>query len=142
MSGDERGRDRQQRKRDGEDNEEAHKRSAAEWTMLAVSAAVLLVVVVAVAWLWLAGESRPPAFSTTARPIREVSGTVYVPVEVRNEGTRTAAGVQVVMEGPDGKELADQRIDFLSGGETTTVTFVLPEPRPGLGFAVSSYQRP
>lgn len=115
----------------------AQGRTAAEWTMFAVTLAVILAVAGAVVWSWLSGASSPPRF--TISPGQSPAGSTHVPVQITNTGTETAINVTVAAEGGD--QPRTQTVDYLHGGETVQVVFVTP-PRTGLTFSVSSFELP
>ena len=121
-------------------------RSLPEWVTFAVASA-LVVALVAVLAAQLAGPTEP------ARPTARVAGTptehrgaFHVPVEIINRGDRTAASVQVVAELTAGGDVSEseQIVDFLAGGERTTVVFVfLRDPSDGeLEVAVRAFAEP
>lgn len=61
---------------------------------------------------------------------------------MHNTGTRTAAKVVVVARDRDGETLVSQTIDYISGGERETVTFVLPRSSASATFHVAAFQEP
>lgn len=114
-------------------------RTGAEWAMFAITLALVLGVAGTVIGLWLFGESRPPGFALTPHPPITVGETVHVPLEVRNTGSTTAARVRIVAYGGEGRPPLIHTVDYISGGETRQVTFVLPQPQPNLVFSVESF---
>lgn len=121
-------------------------RTTAEWVTFAVSASILLVVVGLLISQVGAGDEPPsPVAVVITEGIVEREGGFHVPVEVRNDGDRGAASVQVTAELTigDDRSSADQTIDFLGADERTRVVFVLvADPADGElevtvgGFAV------
>ena len=121
-------------------------RTAAEWTTLAVSSFVLLVVV-AVIGVELFEQQDPAApVAQVVGPVRELHGRHVVDVEVTNEGDETAANVQITASlEVDGEVTeADQVIDFLAGGADEELVFAFDDdPADGeLTVAVSSFSEP
>jgi uncharacterized protein (TIGR02588 family) len=122
-------------------------RSAAQWVTFGASALVLLVVVVLIA-VQLRGPSHPatPVATIRGEP-RHVGSQYQVDVTVTNEGSITAANVQVhaelVTEG-SAPTTADQTIDFLAGHEDQDLVFVFTDdPATGeLTVEVTSFAVP
>jgi uncharacterized protein (TIGR02588 family) len=104
-------------------------RSVAEWTTLAIGAALILGLVGLVTYLYVSGNNRPPVVE--AKPldqeIRREAGAYYVPITVTNQGGRTAEEVVIQAElstSEEAPEVAEFTIDFLAGGETVEGTVV------------------
>jgi uncharacterized protein (TIGR02588 family) len=121
-------------------------RTIAEWGLFGSSAAVVLVVVVALALDWANGGADPAAFRTEIGPVVSGEGGHQVAVEVENTGGQAAAEVVVAAELALRDEIveAEQTIDFLAGGERVEVTFVFADD-PGAGrltVQVTSYREP
>ena len=70
-------------------------KNALEWTVFAASAVVIAGVVALLVWNGTAAHDQPPLLRIrTGEPVAD--GEVFrVPVEVRNEGDRTAEGAQI-----------------------------------------------
>ncbi len=121
-------------------------RSTAERVTVAVSVAVIVALVAVILTLW--GRTAAPASLSvdTADPVAQ-NGQFSVAATITNDGSTTAAEVQVVAElrmpGSEPVE-ADQVVDFLAGGEEATVVFVFDDdPRDGeLEVRVASYTDP
>lgn len=121
-------------------------RTVTEWTTLAVSALVLLLVIGAVV-LELRGEREPatPVATVVGEPERRADRW-FVEVEVVNRGDETAAEVQVTaslaVEGEVAE--ADQVVDFLAGGATEHLTFAFDrDPAEGeLSVQVAGFADP
>ena len=121
-------------------------RTAAEWTTLAISCGVLLLVA------WLVGSEmraprRPPApVATVIGEPREVGGVHHVDVQVVNNGDETAANVQVtaVLTIDGEATTADQTIDFLAGSEEADLVFVFADDaaQGELSVVAGGFERP
>jgi uncharacterized protein (TIGR02588 family) len=131
----------------GEAGEGQRRRSAAEWTTLAVSIVLILGLVALVTYVSMTGGDDLP--SVEARPLpaemRHVGESYYLPVAVTNRGGHTAAEVVVQAElaGRDGSSQASEfTLDFLAGGETREGTVVFAtDPLAGeLTLGVASFQ--
>lgn len=121
-------------------------RTTAEWTVFAVSAAVVLVVL-ALLGAQLLGSEEPAAPVARQRgEIQEAAGRFYVPVDVTNEGDLTAADVQVIAELTIGGETVDgeQTVAFLAGSETERLVFSFDDdPADGeLVVRVGGFSKP
>ena len=121
-------------------------RTPAEWITFGVSLIVLAVFVGLVARELTSGDDAPAPVASQFGPAREVDGTFFVPVEVVNEGDRTAADVQVSAElTVDGEVTSgDQVVNFLGGGERRQLTFAFSQdPSSGeLVVRVTGYADP
>jgi uncharacterized protein (TIGR02588 family) len=118
-------------------------RTPAEWTLFGVCLAVVTAVVAVIAWLWATGENRQPHFAVTVGSVEPVGpADTRFPVEVRNTGTITASDVHVVARDPAGSILIGQTLDFVSGGESVSLTFVLPHPPGKVTFDVAGFRTP
>jgi uncharacterized protein (TIGR02588 family) len=122
-------------------------RSVAEWTTLAISTAILLVIVGLIAWITLAGDTREPVITVETHPerMREDASGYYLPVTIRNEGDVEEAIVLGELSTGEGQpEAAEITITFLAGGEEVQGTMVFrSNPSAGeLTTAVTSYLVP
>lgn len=135
----------------GEDTGHPHikGRSVAEWSTLAISAAILLTIVGLVTWLAFRGDERAPEI--VAEPhldlLRDEASGYYLPVTIRNDGDITVqdAVIQGELDTGEGQpETADITIPFLSGGEEVRGTMVFQQdPTSGeLTVSVTSYKEP
>jgi uncharacterized protein (TIGR02588 family) len=122
-------------------------RSVAEWTTLIIGAALILALVGLVTYLYVSGDNRPPVVEATPldREIRREEGAYYVPIEVTNQGGRTAEDVVIQAElstGAGAPEVTEFTIDFLAGGETAAGTVVFfTDPSAGeLTVGVASFR--
>lgn len=71
-------------------------KNALEWTVFVISLALIAAVIGAIGWEAATREDRPAALTAeTKPPVRLPSGAHGIEVIVRNEGDRTAEGVQV-----------------------------------------------
>ena len=122
-------------------------RSVAERVSFAVSSAILALIVGAIGYIW-ANQSDPADVVVAAvADARQEGSRYYVQATVENRGDDTAEQVTVAAdltvpgEAPD---VADQSIDFLSGGEEATVVFVFDRnPKDGeLEIRVTGYRAP
>lgn len=115
------------------------RRTAAEWTIFALAALLILAVVGLLLADWVAGSSKPPVFETTVEDVRRRADGYHVSVEVENVGDQAAAGVHLGAELEVGGEVldAEETIDFLPPGGDARATFVFGrDPRQGR-FSVS-----
>jgi uncharacterized protein (TIGR02588 family) len=137
----------QSREGSGEEGSDQRGRSAAEWTTLAVSIAIILGLLALVTYVSMTGGDEPPIVE--ARPLsaemRHEGESYYLPVAVTNRGGHTAAEVVVQAElaGRDGSSQASEfTLDFLAGGETREGTVVFAtDPLAGeLTLGVASFQ--
>lgn len=131
--------------RDGERTDAPRRegRTTAEWMLFGLCLAVVTGIAALVVWLWVSGDETPPRFTVTVGAVELLeNGDVVYPVRVRNTGTQTAAKVMVVARNRDDEPLAHQTIDYVSGGETTDVTFILPEREVRTTFEVVGFQEP
>ncbi len=131
--------------RDARGRRRPRRRTAAEWVLFGVSAAIVAVVVGLL--LSVADETEPPTFRIARGPTRASSGEFFVPVKVENTGDVAATDVVVVAHLVDGNqvvETAEQRLTTLSGDETEEVTFVFRhDPSPvSVEVGVASYSKP
>lgn len=127
--------------------QQREKRTAAEWFTFAVSSAIVLAVVALIAGQMFDGHSPPSISARAMGSVTEKAGRFYVPVEVVNHGDETAANVQITVElTVDGETVTegDQSIDFLPGGDTDTLVFVVDDdPEEGeLDVQVAGYAEP
>jgi uncharacterized protein (TIGR02588 family) len=78
--------------------------------------------------------------------VEKTDDRFLVSVEVHNRGDAAAAEVQVAAESQDagGSFATEQTIDFLGGGETQQLTFVVPAATgtSDLRIAVTSFAKP
>jgi uncharacterized protein (TIGR02588 family) len=121
-------------------------RTGAEWVTFAI-ALVLVGVVVVLIILEIPGSKRPPSPQVKVGEVVERGEQFVAPVEVTNEGERTAENVQVSATLTiDGEEVAtaDQSLDFLAAGETQTLEFTFADdPADGeLEVEVTGYLVP
>jgi uncharacterized protein (TIGR02588 family) len=97
-------------------------RSTAEWVTLGVSIVILAAIVGLVVYVYLSGGDEPATIAV--RPlleeVRHDGDTYYLPVEVANNGDRTAEDVQVqvtLTAGEGEPASATFTLRFLAGGE-------------------------
>lgn len=124
-------------------------RSIAEWTTLAISAAIFLALLGGVTWLAFRGSEKPATIVVEPQmgQVREDESGYYLPVIIRNKGDSTAASVVARGEldtGSGQPETAEVTIDFLDGDEDVAGTFVFrSDPRSGdLTVGVTSFEEP
>ncbi len=110
---------------------------------------VLLAVVGMVTYLHVNEGDHPPIIVVEARldETRQDADAFYVPVEVRNQGDRTAGDVQVQAEldtGSGAPVTAEFTVTFLAGGEEVDGVFVFAEdPTQGsLTVEATSFREP
>jgi uncharacterized protein (TIGR02588 family) len=138
-----------QQNRDDSDQFNDNERSIAEWTTLAISAAILVGVVGLITWLSFRGDDRPPVIivEPNLESVREDDSGYYVPVVIRNEGDETVedAVVQGELDTGSGQpESVEITISFLAAGEEVNGTLIFrDDPASGeLTTGVSSYKEP
>jgi uncharacterized protein (TIGR02588 family) len=131
----------------GEVGEGQRRRSAAEWTTLAVSIFLILGLLALVTYVSMTGGNDLPIVEAKPLPaeMRHEGESYYLPVAVTNRGGRTAEEVVVEAElaGRDGSsEASEFTLDFLAGGETREGTAVFAtDPSEGeLTIDVASFQ--
>jgi uncharacterized protein (TIGR02588 family) len=131
----------------GEAGEGQRRRSAAEWTTLAVSIFLILGLLALVTYVSMTGGNDLPIVEARPLPaeMRHEGESYYLPVAVTNRGGRTAEEVVVEAElaGREGSsEASEFTLDFLAGGETREGTVVFAtDPLAGeLTIAVASFQ--
>jgi uncharacterized protein (TIGR02588 family) len=124
-------------------------RSAAEWTTLAISAAVLVGIVGLILWLAYRTDDLPPTITVEANleQIREESSGYYVPITIRNDGDATVQDAIISGEldtGSGQPESAEVTISFLASHEEVSATLVFrSDPTTGdFSAAVTSYKEP
>ena len=122
-------------------------RTLAEWVTLGLSLCVLAVVAGVLVYDGLRGSRLPPRFEVQPLPAeaREHAGLVYLPVEVRNTGERTAADIRVRVEpggGGGAGPWAEFEVRFLAGGESSRAVVVLPGPAQGATARIVSFAMP
>ena len=104
-------------------------RSTAEWTTLGISLTIVLSILGLITYLYVSGSDEPPNIAAEAKfeELRRETSGYYLPVEVINEGDRTAEDVRVEAELDTGNgqpETAEIAVTFLAGGEHATGTFI------------------
>lgn len=109
------------------------RRSPAERAALGGATAVLAALV-GLILAQVPGDDRPALPAARVEAVHERGGAFHVEVTVRNRGDATASNVQVSAElTVDGATTSgDQVVDFVSGGEDESLTFVFTED-PGDG---------
>lgn len=132
------------------------RRTLPEWATLAISCLIVLGVVGSIGYNLAFNHERPPAFEVTANSdrVRESDGRYYLPVRLRNTGSRTAEEVMVRVSlapapsggagGRGGDESSEFTIRFLGGGETADAVVVFgQDPRErGVTIDIVSYLVP
>lgn len=118
-----------------------------ERVAFAVAAAILLGLAGAIVVLWV--QPREPASLRVEQvgEVRVVGTQSYLRGEVRNTGDETAEAVQVIAQlRVDGEVVAEgeQSVDFLSGGESEEIVFILDRAAPNAEteLRVASYKIP
>jgi uncharacterized protein (TIGR02588 family) len=105
-----------------------------EWTVLAVSAALVLGAAGVLGWEAARGEDGPPVVTVAAGEPRPMAGGWAVPVAVRNRSGATAANVVVEVqlgEGPAAPR-GELQVPFLPKGSERSGWVAFAEP-PGPG---------
>jgi uncharacterized protein (TIGR02588 family) len=119
------------------------KRSRAEWISLGISAFIVLSLVALIIVNRLNRGDKPATLVVKAitDELRVEAGHYYLPVEVKNIGSRAAKTVKV--GGTTGEEFRDYEIDFLDGQEEARGTLVFTsDPRAQLKVTVISFKEP
>lgn len=104
-------------------------RTGPEWITFAASCVVLAALVVVIGWLWV-NDDQPARIQVRTVGVQQIGDDqLEITVDVVNSGDRTAVDVQVIGElitqdGP--QQFGEQTVDFLTGGETSTIVFVAP----------------
>ncbi|MGA7729682.1 MAG: TIGR02588 family protein [Chloroflexia bacterium] len=123
-------------------------RSAAEWTTLIASVAVVLALAGLVVFDYFTRGTQPPVIEVTPimEEVRIEGDSFYLPVEIANRGavTAEAVAIELTLKGSDGsEETAGFMVDFLAGGETHHQTVVFgTDPRQGELEHVASFSTP
>ncbi len=129
-----------------DDPERSARRATVEWVTLGISGAMLAAVVMMLGVL--AFRSDEPARPTVSseRVVEQIGDRFLVSVEIVNRGDEAASAIEVAAEmvGTDGATSATQVIDFLGGGETQQLTFVMPDDPANaeLVIEVRSFAKP
>ena len=126
--------------------QEREGRTGPEWVAFAVSCAVIGVVVALIV-LQMFETQKPAAPVAQVEAVQQIGASHHVRIAVTNEGTTTAANVQVSAELEiDGAVVGegDQSIDFLAGDETEELVFIFEDdPADGeLTISVGGYSVP
>lgn len=110
------------------------------------SCVVLAALVVVIGWLWV-NDDQPARIQVHTVGVQQIGDDqLEITVDVVNSGDRTAVDVQVIGElitqdGP--QQFGEQSVDFLTGGETSTVVFVAPTvDAQSVAVRVGSFSRP
>jgi uncharacterized protein (TIGR02588 family) len=111
-----------------------------EWTVFAVSLALVALVVALLAWEAAEDADVPPRLVVTlGTPGPGLSG-VRVPVSVRNDGAQTVSSVLV--EVTDGRETAEVSFGYVPRHSTRTGGALFPAPPGRLQARVVAYEAP
>ena len=107
---------------------------------------MLAALVVVIGWLWV-NDDQPARIQVHTVGVQQIGDDqLEITVDVVNSGDRTAVDVQVIGElitqdGP--QQFGEQSVDFLTGGETSTVVFVAPTvDAQSVAVRVGSFSRP
>lgn len=116
------------------------RKNALEWTVFAVSLALVVGVVGLLVALAFEDADVPPTLVVTlGAPGPGISG-VRVPVTVRNEGAQTVASVVVAVT--DGRETAEVTFGYVPRHSTRTGGALFPGPPGRLTARVVAYEAP
>jgi len=104
-------------------------RSVAEWTTLAISVAILALALAAITWLSFGSDSGPTTIAVTplTDEVRQEGDAWYLPIEVTNEGDRTAEDVVVEVDLDTGQgepTTAELTFTFLASDEKARGTVI------------------
>ncbi len=121
-------------------------RTGPEWITFAASCVVLAALVVVIGWLWV-NDDQPARIQVHTVGVQQIGDDqLEITVDVVNSGDRTAVDVQVIGEliSQDGpQQFGEQTVDFLTGGEKSTVVFVAPTvDAQSVAVRVGSFSRP
>lgn len=124
----------------------ARSRSGAEWVTFAAASAVLSVLIAAIGWLWI-NDDVPARIEARTVGVEQIADDqLEITVDVVNVGDGTAVDVQVIgevqaVEGPE--QFGEQTVDFLTGGETSTIVFIAPTTDPSaVVVRIGGYSQP
>lgn len=125
------------------------KLSIAEWSTLAVSAAILVGIVGLITWLAFRGDELPPTIIVEAsiQDTRQDESGYYVPITIRNDGDVTVADAIIQGEldtGSGQPQSAEVTVSFLAAHEEVAATLVFrDDPSTGeLTTGVTSFREP
>lgn len=109
-------------------------RTRPEWISFAISAAVVASLAVVIAVLWATDDNTASVHAVITGEEPQPDGQRRLTVKVTNDGDRAAGAVEVIGEVvADGEatEFGNQTVDFLSGGDTAQLVFVVPADLAG-----------
>lgn len=134
---------------DHDESNNGGRRSTAEWVTLCTSLVIVLGILGLISYLYIRGNDALPdlVVDTKLEELRSEGNGYYLPVEVTNEGDRTAEDVRVEAELDSGNgqiETTEISVMFLAGGERVTGTFIFEaDPTAGeLTVRAISYRDP
>ncbi len=112
-----------------QEREGKEKRTTAEWISLFVSVAIVLVLVGGLVYQIFARGNRPPVIEVKPliEEVRQEGDSYYLPLDITNNGDRTAENVEVMLSLDTGEgepETMQFQVQFLDGGETENQTVV------------------
>lgn len=124
----------------------ARSRSGPEWISFAASCAVLALLIAAIGWLWVT-DDMPARIEVRTVGVQQIADDqLEITVDVVNVGDGTAVDVQVIgeVQADDGpQQFGEQTVDFLTGGETSTIVFIAPTANAAsVVVRVGGYSRP
>jgi uncharacterized protein (TIGR02588 family) len=123
-------------------------RSVVEWVTLGLASAIVGAIASLIIYAWATQRDQPPILEIKRpEPTYKVNNQFYVPVEVVNQGGKTAEAIEAIAEfriNGTVKESSTLQIDFLSSNETEAGAFIFTQdPSQGeLTLRVSSYKIP
>ncbi len=114
--------------RDG-DKEGRDERTTAEWVSLVVSVAIVLALVGGLVYQIFVRGNRPPTIEVKPlmEEVRQEGGSYYLPLDITNNGDRTAEDIEVMLSldtGHGDPETMQFQVQFLDGGETENQTVI------------------
>ena len=113
-----------------------------EWIAAALGALALTSVLAILAYEISTDEKRPPAFDFATERVEPAGERWYVGFRIRNSGDATASSVKVIGTAADG-ETAEVTLRYVPGGsEREGGLYFSNDPRRGVEFRVSGYERP
>jgi uncharacterized protein (TIGR02588 family) len=123
-------------------------RSLAEKVSFGISLAILGFVLALIIYTWITGDNKPPILNAkVSESIYQENNQFYVPFIVTNTGGKTAESVEVQAKLTLQEEIIEtgtQQIDYLSGGEEESGSFIFTHnPNGGqLQIRVASFKLP
>lgn len=117
-----------------------------EWLVFGLSFLLVAGVVAFLGWSAITSEDRPAAFQVETDSPIQVSGSIVVPIRVKNTGSTTAAEVTVAITAryASSEKESTLTIDFVPHGGTRHARAIFdgPETPVGITARVAGYVEP